>query len=38
MILPYTISRTRLALTGLSKAQIGESIIAVIAKNGRSGA
>jgi hypothetical protein len=33
-ILPYTINRTRLALTGLSKAQIRENIAATIAKNG----
>ena len=32
-ILPYTINRTRLALTGLSKAQMRESITAAIAKN-----
>jgi hypothetical protein len=32
-ILPYTINRTRLALTGLSKAQIRENITAAIAKN-----
>jgi hypothetical protein len=32
-ILPYTINRTRLALTGLSKAQIHENITAAIAKN-----
>jgi len=38
MILPYAISRTRLASTGLSKAQIRESIIAAIAKNETSGA
>ena len=31
-ILPYTINRTRLVLTGLSKAQIHESITAAIAK------
>jgi hypothetical protein len=33
-ILPYTINRTRLALTGSSKAQIHEDISAAIAKNG----
>ncbi len=32
-ILPYTVNRTRLVLTGLSKAQIRENIIAAIAKN-----
>ena len=32
-ILPYTINRTRLILTGLSKAQIRENLIAAIAKN-----
>src|SRR5277367_1240497 len=32
-ILPYTINRTRLVLTGLSKAQLRENIIAAIAKN-----
>jgi hypothetical protein len=32
-ILPYTINRTRLALTGVSKAQIRENITAAIAKN-----
>jgi len=32
-ILPYTINRTKLVLTGLSKAQIRESTIAAIAKN-----
>ncbi len=32
-ILPYTINRTRLVLTGLSKAQIREKITAAIAKN-----
>jgi len=32
-ILPYTINRTRLVLTGLSKAQIRENISAAIAKN-----
>jgi len=32
-ILPYTINRTRLVLTGLSKAQIRENITAAIAKN-----
>jgi hypothetical protein len=32
-ILPYTINRTKLALTGLSKAQIRENITAAIAKN-----
>jgi len=32
-ILPYTTNRTRLALTGLSKAQIHENITAAIAKN-----
>jgi hypothetical protein len=32
-ILPYTINRTRLALTGLSKAQLRENITAAIAKN-----
>jgi len=32
-ILPYTINRTRLVLTGLSKAQIRESITAAVAKN-----
>src|SRR5580692_6505792 len=31
-ILPYTVNRTRLALTGLSKAQIRENITAAIAK------
>jgi hypothetical protein len=31
-ILPYTINRTKLALTGLSKAQIHENITAAIAK------
>src|SRR3984885_10139898 len=31
-ILPYTINRTRLALTGLSKARIHENITAAIAK------
>jgi len=38
MVFPYTINRTRLALTGLSKAQIRESIVAAIAKNETSGA
>ena len=33
-ILPYTINRTNLALTGISKAQIRENITAAIAKNG----
>ena len=32
-ILPYTVNRTRLALTGLSKAQIRENITSAIAKN-----
>jgi len=32
-ILPYTINRTKLALSGLSKAQIRENIVAAIAKN-----
>jgi hypothetical protein len=32
-ILPYTINRTKLALTGLSKAQIRENITAAIAKS-----
>jgi hypothetical protein len=32
-ILPYTINRTKLVLTGLSKAQLHESITAAIAKN-----
>jgi hypothetical protein len=32
-ILPYRVNRTRLALTGLSKAQIRENITAAIAKN-----
>jgi hypothetical protein len=32
-ILPYTINRTKLALSGLSKAQMRESITAAIAKN-----
>ena len=32
-ILPYTVNRTRLALTGLTKAQIRENIAAAIAKN-----
>jgi hypothetical protein len=32
-ILPYTINRTKLALTGLSKAQMRENIAAAIAKN-----
>lgn len=32
-ILPYTLNRTKLALAGLSKAQIRESVIAAIAKN-----
>jgi hypothetical protein len=32
-ILPYTMNRTKLALTGLSKAQIRENITAAIAKN-----
>ena len=32
-ILPFTINRTRLVLTGSSKAQIRENIIAAIAKN-----
>ena len=32
-ILPYTTNRTKLALTGLSKAQIRENIAAAIAKN-----
>ena len=33
-ILPYTVNRTRLVLTGISKAQIRENITAAIAKNG----
>jgi hypothetical protein len=33
-ILPYTINRTRLVLTGLSKAQMHENITAAIAKHG----
>jgi hypothetical protein len=32
-ILPYTINRTRLVLTGLSKAQIHQNITAAVAKN-----
>jgi len=32
-ILPYTVNRTKLALTGLSKAQLRENITAAIAKN-----
>ena len=32
-ILPYTLNRTKLALTGLSKAQIRENITAAVAKN-----
>ena len=32
-ILPYTLNRTKLALTGLSKAQIRESIVAALTKN-----
>ncbi len=32
-ILPYTLNRTKLALAGLTKAKIRESIIAAIAKN-----
>ena len=32
-ILPYTVNRTKLVLSGLSKAQIHESITAAIAKN-----
>jgi hypothetical protein len=32
-ILPYTVNRTRLVLTGLSKAQIRENITTAIAKN-----
>ena len=32
-ILPYTMNRTRLALTGLSKTQMRENITAAIAKN-----
>src|SRR6202035_3091722 len=32
-ILPYTVNRTRLALTGLSKAQMRENITTAIAKN-----
>ena len=32
-ILPYTVNRTKLALTGLSKAQIRENITAAVAKN-----
>jgi hypothetical protein len=32
-ILPYTVNRTRLALTGLSKAQMRENITNAIAKN-----
>jgi hypothetical protein len=32
-ILPYTVNRTRLALTGLSKAQIRENITAAVARN-----
>src|SRR5580704_1190630 len=32
-ILPYTINRTKLVLTGLSKAQIRENVVAAVAKN-----
>jgi hypothetical protein len=32
-ILPYTTNRTRLALTGLSKAQIRENVTSAVAKN-----
>ena len=32
-ILPYTLNRTKLALTGLSKAQIRENILAAVAKH-----
>jgi hypothetical protein len=32
-ILPYTLNRTKLVVTGLSKEQIRESIVAAIAKN-----
>jgi hypothetical protein len=32
-ILPYTINRTKLALAGLSKAQMREKIVAAVAKN-----
>ena len=32
-ILPYTINRTKLALSGLSKAQMRESIVSAVAKN-----
>ena len=32
-ILPYTVNRTKLALTGLSKAQLRENITTAIAKN-----
>jgi hypothetical protein len=32
-ILPYTLNRTKLVLTGLSKAQIRENITTVVAKN-----
>jgi hypothetical protein len=32
-ILPYTVNRTKLVLTGLSKAQLRENITAAIAKN-----
>jgi hypothetical protein len=32
-ILPYTMNRTRLVLTGLSKAQVRENVTAAIAKN-----
>jgi hypothetical protein len=32
-ILPYTINRTKLVLSGLSKAQVRENIIAAMAKN-----
>src|ERR1700677_2569147 len=32
-ILPYTVNRTKLALIGLSKAQIHENITAAVAKN-----
>jgi hypothetical protein len=32
-ILPYTVNRTRLVLTGLSKAQIRENVTAASAKN-----
>jgi hypothetical protein len=32
-ILPYTVNRTTLVLTGLSKAQIRENIVAAVAKH-----